>query len=768
MGLCHCSIAKAADPMSAFVHKAEPAKEATADERKKLFFEGVKAEDDSDEDEKLGGNGMGSGGGKNCGGGWGSWSDELAPISPDPEYGNKAHWTEQINQEEGLQPDDLEGYKQQCAVIVADYFSNSQVDSALEALRELDPTMNPVFIKKLISAAMDGKKDRFDLATQLLMVGEQQEVISSAHVGGGFLALLRNVRDLQLDVPGAPEVLALFMAKAIVDGVISAEWISETLQGLDSNDLMGCTVLAKAQEMLKGRRSYERNATLRRTGAVQSVEALKASIKSLLLEFINSEDLAEACRAVWELDSPHFHHEVVKRLVVLSIDQNAKKQLKLAALLDRLAAMTTVDQIMMGFLRVFAELDDLKLDSPAAAETVAKITSAAIAHGSLPRSFAMQAPRAIADRLDLPALAVLKAASRSFDADKLGEEMINAMQQLLMTRNIDQFVSAIETANRPERHTEIVEALITTAIDTERGQAAAQVSELVAQTVSQLVGTGKVAAEHLEQAVAVMVGQIDHVMIDHPNSAEELTVFIARLIVDEALAPSSLKRLREPYQSGSCAATVLAQAHVKLSGVNRLELITEHWVTPEIPAEELVYAKGQIKSVLQEYMCNCDIKAVVDSLLDMNNHGLWDEVVKRVVVLGLDGNQEGKARVGALLTTLSANGLVTLEAMKKGFERVFAEFDDLLLDVPDAAPMLALILSSARANGCLSRVDNVPSSVQEQLRAMSVQESQQIVNYKLKAENDALKAENAALKAENAALKANAGHVVVGPSRGAA
>ena len=25
-------------------------------------------------------------------------------------------------------------------------------------------------------------------------------------------------------------------------------------------------------------------------------------------------------------------------------------------------------------------------------------------------------------------------------------------------------------------------------------------------------------------------------------------------------------------------------------------------------------------------MCNCDIKAVVDSLLDMNNHGLWDEV----------------------------------------------------------------------------------------------------------------------------------------------
>merc|ERR1712166_1270751 len=48
-----------------------------------------------------------------------------------------------------------------------------------------------------------------------------------------------------------------------------------------------------------------------------------------------------------------------------------KKQLKLAALLDRLAAMTTVDQIMMGFLRVFAELDDLKLDSPAAAETVA-------------------------------------------------------------------------------------------------------------------------------------------------------------------------------------------------------------------------------------------------------------------------------------------------------------------------------------------------------------------------------------------------------------
>jgi len=368
----------------------------------------------------------------------------------------------------------------------------------------------------------------------------------------------------------------------------------------------------------------------------------------------------------------------------------------------------------------------------------------------------MQAPDAIAEQLDLPAIAVLKAASRSFDEEKLGAQMVSAMQQLLMTRNIDQFVNALETANRAERHTEIVEALMTTAIDTERGQAAAEVSELVAQTLSQLVGTGKVSAEHLEQAVAVMVGQIDHVMIDHPNSAEELTVFIARFIVDEALAPAALKRLREPYQSGSCAATVLAQAHVKLSGANRLELITEHWVTTEIPAEELDQAKSQIKSVLQEYLTNCDIEAAVESLLDMNNHGLWDEVVKRVVVLGLDGNDEGKARVGVLLTTLSANGLVTLEAMKKGFERVFAEFDDLLLDVPEAAPKLALVLSSARANGCLSRVNNIPTSVQEQLRTMNAQESQKNEHDNLKAENAALKAENAVLKAENDALKANA------------
>ena len=38
------------------------------------------------------------------------------------------------------------------------------------------------------------------------------------------------------------------------------------------------------------------------------------------------------------------------------------------------------------------------------------------------------------------------------------------------------------------------------------------------------------------------------------------------------------------------------------------------------------YMAGAKYGLLQEYMCNCDIKAVVDSLLDMNNHGLWDEV----------------------------------------------------------------------------------------------------------------------------------------------
>merc|ERR1711998_437244 len=99
-----------------------------------------------------------------------------------------------------------------------------------------------------------------------------------------------------------------------------------------------------------------------------------------------------------------------------------------------------------------------------------------------------------------------------------------------------------------------------------------------------------------------------------------------------------------------------------------------------------------------EYIVGCDLEEAIQSLWELDIICMWHEVVKRAIVLCLDGGDEQKARVSALLATLSAYGLVTLEQMKLGFERTFAEYDEILLDVPDAARMLALMLARARAN----------------------------------------------------------------------
>ncbi len=53
-----------------------------------------------------------------------------------------------------------------------------------------------------------------------------------------------------------------------------------------------------------------------------SLPEFKARLKSILEEYFVSAQIEEACCSIQELDSPNYHHEVVKRAVNMSLDRN--------------------------------------------------------------------------------------------------------------------------------------------------------------------------------------------------------------------------------------------------------------------------------------------------------------------------------------------------------------------------------------------------------------------------------------------------------------
>ncbi|KAH0434958.1 hypothetical protein IEQ34_026725 [Dendrobium chrysotoxum] len=103
--------------------------------------------------------------------------------------------------------------------IVEEYFTTGDVDLATSDLRDLDlDEHHHYFIKKQISTVVDRHAKEKEMALALPSA-LYADVISASHISHGFIILLGSAEDLAIDVLDAVEVLALFVARVIVDGI---------------------------------------------------------------------------------------------------------------------------------------------------------------------------------------------------------------------------------------------------------------------------------------------------------------------------------------------------------------------------------------------------------------------------------------------------------------------------------------------------------------------------------------------------------------------
>ena len=125
-----------------------------------------------------------------------------------------------------------------------------------------------------------------------------------------FDYLLRQLPDLILDTPEAPVILGNFMARAIADDCIPPKFI-HSYKGHVDNDLAK-EALKKADTLLSMKHGLVRLDNVWGVGGgIRPVKYLIKKIIALLKEYLSSGDIAEATLCLKELESPHFHHELV-------------------------------------------------------------------------------------------------------------------------------------------------------------------------------------------------------------------------------------------------------------------------------------------------------------------------------------------------------------------------------------------------------------------------------------------------------------------------
>lgn len=270
----------------------------------------------------------------------------------------------------------LPNFKKIITPIIAEFFNHGDSAEVIDRVAEMDcPEYNYELVKRMINMSLDRSDRERELASCFLS-DAYSEILTSAMISKGFLRLFEVADDIEMDVPGAHEMLSKFLARAVVDEVLPPAFITDS-----ASVNLGGEIVEHARLLLSLEHAAVSLESCWGPGDGRSVRAMKKSVDLLLSEFLSSTDYVEAMRCVKELNSPHFHHEIVRKAVISCLDASEEAMGRMSSLLKYLVNNEVISstQAAQGFDRLYGSLSDLKLDTPSAPAIVNKFRDQAIA-----------------------------------------------------------------------------------------------------------------------------------------------------------------------------------------------------------------------------------------------------------------------------------------------------------------------------------------------------------------------------------------------------
>ncbi|KAL6461932.1 hypothetical protein MHYP_G00300770 [Metynnis hypsauchen] len=308
----------------------------------------------------------GGAGGKGVWGTPGEVYDEEEVDVRDPNYDEDQ---ENCVYETVVLPLDEEAFTKTVTPIVQEYFEHGDANEVAELLGELNLSSMRSDVPLLaVSLALESKASHRELTSRLLswLCGR---VLTRSDIENAFHKLLRELPDLVLDTPTAPQLVGQFIARAVTDQILTKNYIEGYKGRVDCEHARAA--LDRAAVLLK----MSREAGLRidnlwgSGGGQRPVNQLIKEVNLLLQEYVLSGDTVEAERCLRELEVPHFHHEFVYEAIVMVLESKGDKTLQmilklLKSLFD--SSVITVDQMRRGYERVYMEIVDINIDVPCA------------------------------------------------------------------------------------------------------------------------------------------------------------------------------------------------------------------------------------------------------------------------------------------------------------------------------------------------------------------------------------------------------------------
>ncbi|TRY97001.1 hypothetical protein DNTS_001433 [Danionella cerebrum] len=324
----------------------------------------------------------GGAGGKGVWGTPGEVYDEVEVDRKDPNYDAEQ---ENCVYETVVLPLDEVTFEKTLTPIVQEYFEHGDANEVAELLAELNlGSMRSDVPMLAVSLALEARASHRELTSQLLseLCGR---VLTAGDVEASFHKLLKDLPDLVLDTPAAPQMLGQFIARAVADEILPKSFI-ESYKGRVDCEYARAALDRAAVLLRMSRWTGLRIDCLWGSGGGQrpvnqlikearphflnfTASTIENYVNLLLKEYLLSGDTVEAERCLRELEVPHFHHEFVYEAVIMVLESRGERTLQMILqLLKSLSAsiIITVDQLRRGFERVYLDIPDISIDVPCA------------------------------------------------------------------------------------------------------------------------------------------------------------------------------------------------------------------------------------------------------------------------------------------------------------------------------------------------------------------------------------------------------------------
>ncbi|KAG1358906.1 hypothetical protein COCNU_08G003520 [Cocos nucifera] len=620
---------------------------------------------------------------KDGAGGKGTWGKLLDTDSEtrldrnDPNYDSGEEPYELVGATISTPFDD---YKKSVVTIIEEYFTTGDVELAASDLKDLGADeYHHYFVKKLVSMAMDRHDKEKEMASVLLSA-LYADVISSAQISQGFVMLLESVDDLALDILDAVDVLALFIARAVVDDILPPAFLARVQRTLAESS-KGFQVIQTAEKSYLSAPHHAELVERRWGGSTHiTVEEVKRKITDLLREYIEGGDTAEACRCIRELGVSFFHHEVVKRALILAMEIPTSEPLILKLLKEAAEeGLISSSQMTKGFSRLAESLDDLSLDIPSAKSLFQLIVPKAISEGWLDPSFLKSATADGEGRDD-----------ENKKLRRYKEEVVTIIHEYFLSDDIPELIRSLEDLATPEFNPIFIKKLITLAMDRknrEKEMASVLLSSLSMEIFS---------SDDIVNGFIMLLESAEDTALDILDASNELALFLARAVIDDVLAPLNLEEISSKLPPNCSGSETVRMARSLVSARHSGERLLRCWGGGTGWAVE--DAKDKITKLLEEYESGGDVGEACQCIRDLGMPFFNHEVVKKALVMAMEKKND---RILDLLQECFSEGLITITQMTKGFSRVRDGLDDLALDIPNAKEKFRSYIENAMKHSWL-------------------------------------------------------------------